>query len=90
MECLPPPHLSQHPSNEGSDFLYSLEYFGRGIHGGNAVTDAAGKVLEGLGGGFEAVEEGFGGLVDELALEVAEGQGGGVHVAAVQLGEGGV
>lgn len=67
-----------------------LEYFGRGIHGGNAVTDAAGEVLEGFGGGFEAVEEGFGGGVDELALEVAEGQGGGVHVAAVRLGEGGV
>ena len=43
-----------------------------------------------VGGGFEAVEEGFGGGVDEFALEVAEGEGGGVHVAAVCLREGGV
>lgn len=90
MECLPPPHLSQHPSNEGSDFLYALEYFGGGVHGGYAGTDVAGEILEGFGGGFEAVEEGFGGGVDELALEVAEGEGGGVHVATVCVREGGV
>ena len=90
MECLPPPHLSQHPSNEGSDFLYALEGLGGGVHRGDAGADVAGEVLEGFGGGFEAVEEGFGGGVDELALEVAEGQSGGVHVAAVRLGEGGV
>ena len=67
-----------------------LEGFGRSIHGGNAVADAAGEVLEGFGGGLQAVDEGVGGPFDELALEVAEGQGGGVHVAAVRLGEGGV
>ena len=90
MECLPPPHLSQHPRNEGCDFLYALEYFGGGIHGGDAGADVAGEVLEGFGGGLQAVEEGFRGGVDELALEVAEGEGGGVHVAAVRLGEGGI
>ena len=65
-----------------------FEGFGGGIHGGNAGADAAGEVLEGLGGGLQAVDEGVGGPFDELALEVAEGQGGGVHVAAVRLGEG--
>ena len=67
-----------------------LEGPGGGVHGGDAGADVAGEVLEGFGGGFEAVEEGFGGGVDELALEVAEGEGGVVHVAAVCLGEGGV
>ncbi len=65
-----------------------LEGLGGGVHGGDAGADVAGEVLEGFGGGFEAVEDGFGGGVDELALEVAEGEGGGVHVAAVCLGEG--
>ena len=67
-----------------------LEGLGGGVHGGDAGADVAGEVLEGFGGGFEAVEEGFGGGVDELALEVAEGEGGGVHVATVCVREGGV
>ena len=60
-----------------------LEGLGGGVHGGDAV-------LKRLGGVLQAVEKGFGGGIDELALEVAEGEGGGVHVTAVCLGEGGV
>ena len=67
-----------------------LEGPGGGVHGGDAGTDVAGEVLKRLGGVLQAVEKGFGGGIDELALEVAEGEDGGVHVAAVCLGEGGV
>ena len=67
-----------------------LEGPGGGVHRGDADTDVAGEVLEGLGGVLKAIEEGIGSSIDKLALEVAEGEGGGVHVAAVCLGEGGV
>ena len=36
-----------------------LEGFGGGVHDGDAGADVAGEVLEGFGGGFEAVEDGF-------------------------------
>ena len=87
---LPSSDFAEDAGGEGGEALEVLEGPGGGVHGGDAGADGAGEVLEGFGGGFEAVEEGFGGGVDELALEVAEGEGGGVHVAAVCLGKGGV
>ena len=87
---LPPSGFAEDAGGEGGEALEVLEGPGGGVHGGDAGADVAGEVLEGFGGGFEAVEEGFGGGVDELALEVAEGEGGGVHVAAVCVRKGGV
>lgn len=67
-----------------------LEGPGGGVHRGDTGADVAGEVLKRLGGVLKAVEEGIGSSVDKLALEVAEGESGGIHVAAVCLGEGGV
>ena len=82
---LPPSGFAEDAGGEGGEALEVLEGPGGGVHGGDAGADVAGEVLEGFGGGLQAVEEGFGGGVDELALEVAEGEGGTLQTAAVSI-----